>query len=116
MTNKKSVTTFSEIELPVSERDESHSVEGSQKIGGEVDGLEVPQWRELEGLQCRDLKETGSCTQFTRSMRYKRHFYKRQIWQLVENLEKIRDMSSRIFWDQRQAKFGFCTSPFYFSY
>ena len=42
--------------LPVSERHESHSVERSQEIGGEVDGLEVPQWRELEGLQRRDLK------------------------------------------------------------
>ena len=30
----------------------------------------------------------------TRSMRYKRHFYKRQNYQLVENPEKIRDITS----------------------
>ena len=29
----------------------------------------------------------------TRSLRYKRHFYKRQIRRLVENAEKLRDMS-----------------------
>ena len=34
----------------------------------------------------------------TLSMGYKRHFYKRQNEQLVENSEKIRDRTSWVFW------------------
>ena len=55
----------------------------------------------------------------TRSMHYKRHFYKRQNYQLVENPEKIRDITSLIFQAQRHAMREFCpscSSPYYFSF
>ena len=43
---------------------------------------------------CAIIKKLGSQKiKYTRSLRYKRHLYKRQIRRLVKNTEKLRDMS-----------------------